>query len=127
MSDIKIFERAMWKDTAELSFSDSGGRQSTLLTGQRHIVQAVDIDTLLEDERVTYIKMDVEGAEMEALKGGKEQIKRNKPKLFIAAYHHDADIFLLPLFMWQLVPEYKVYLRKHPYVPAWELNFLAAV
>jgi len=29
--------------------------------------------------------------------------------------------------MWQLVPEYKVYLRKHPYVPAWELNFLAAV
>ena len=67
-------------------------------------MQAVDIDTLLEDERVTYIKMDVEGAEMEALKGGKEQIKRNKPKLFIAAYHHDADIFLLPLFMWQLVP-----------------------
>lgn len=127
LSDIKIFERAIWKETAELSFSDSGGRQSTLLTGQRHIVQAVDIDTLLEDERVTYIKMDVEGAEMEALKGGKEQIKRNKPKLFIAAYHHDADIFLLPLFMWQLVPEYKVYLRKHPYVPAWELNFLAAV
>ena len=42
-------------------------------------------------------------------------------------YHHDADIFLLPLFMWQLVPEYKVYLRKHPYVPAWELNFLAVV
>ncbi|MFQ9936797.1 MAG: FkbM family methyltransferase [Phascolarctobacterium faecium] len=37
-------------------------------------MQAVDIDTLLEDERVTYIKMDVEGAEMEALKGGKEQI-----------------------------------------------------
>ena len=127
LSDIKIFERAIWKETAELSFSDSGGRQSTLLTGQRHIVQAVDIDTLLEDERVTYIKMDVEGAEMEALKGGKEQIKRNKPKLFIAAYHHDADIFLLPLFMWQLVPEYKVYLRKHPYVPAWELNFLAVV
>ena len=54
-------------------------------------------------------------------------VKRNKPKLFIAAYHHDADIFLLPLFMWQLVPEYKVYLRKHPYVPAWELNFLAVV
>ena len=109
LSDIKIFERAIWKETAELSFSDSGGRQSTLLTGQRHI------------------KMDVEGAEMEALKGGKEQIKRNKPKLFIAAYHHDADIFLLPLFIWQLVPEYKVYLRKHPYVPAWELNFLAAI
>ena len=76
MTDIKIFERAIWKETAELSFSDSGGRQSTLLTGQRHIVQAVDIDTLLEDERVTYIKMDVEGAEMEALKGGKEQRKR---------------------------------------------------
>ena len=87
------------------------------LDGEAYFEVAADPDRLFV----------VEGAEMEALKGGKEQIKRNKPKLFIAAYHHDADIFLLPLFMWQLVPEYKVYLRKHPYVPAWELNFLAAV
>lgn len=127
LPEVKIVEGAIWKESAELFFSDSGGRQSTLLTGRQRRVQAVDIDTLLQDESVTYVKMDVEGAEMEALEGGKRQIHLNRPKLFIAAYHHDADMFLLPLFLWQLVPEYKVYLRKHPYVPAWELNFLAVI
>ena len=127
LTNIKIFERAIWKECTELSFSDSGGRQSTLLAGQRRTVQAADIDTLLQGERATYIKMDVEGAELEALAGGSEQIRLNRPKLFIAAYHHDVDMFLLPLFLWRLVPEYKVYLRKHPYVPAWELNFLVTL
>lgn len=67
----KFLKEPFGKKRQNCLFLTAAGRQSTLLTGQRHIVQAVDIDTLLEDERVTYIKMDVEGAEMEALKGGK--------------------------------------------------------
>lgn len=61
MSNIKILKEEPFERNGRTVFSDSV-RQSTLLIGQRHIVQAVDIDTLLEDERVTYIKMDVEGA-----------------------------------------------------------------
>ena len=117
----------MWKEVTELDFSDSGGRQSTLLSEPKRIVQTIDIDTLLDGQQASYIKMDVEGAELEALQGGRQQIKVNKPKLFLAAYHHDADLFLLPLFLWQMVPEYKIYLRKHPYVPAWELNFIVTL
>ena len=48
-----------------------------------------------------------------------------RPKLLLAAYHHDEDLFTLPLKIWELEPAYQIYLRKHPYVPAWELNFFA--
>jgi len=85
------------------------------------------IDALVGNSTVNYIKMDVEGAEVQAITGGKHAISREKPKMFIAAYHYDVDLFRLPLLLWQLVPDYKIYLRKHPYVPAWELNFLCHI
>lgn len=67
--------------------------------------------------------MDVEGAEIEALEGGKKSIAKDKPKLFIAAYHRDNDLFLLPELIKKLA-KYDIYLRKHPYIPAWEINYL---
>jgi hypothetical protein len=93
------------------------------MAGQKNIIPVDTIDNICGDDPVTYIKMDVEGAEKEALNGGRIVISKYHPKILAAAYHYDADIFLLPLLLWQLVPEYKVYLRKHPYIPAWELNF----
>lgn len=43
------------------------------------------------------IKMDVEGAEVQAIAGGRQTIGECKPKLFVAAYHYDVDLFRLPL------------------------------
>ena len=82
------------------------------------------IDKLAGGKPVSYIKMDVEGAEVQAIEGGKLVIGSFAPKMFVAAYHYDVDVFRLPLLIWQLVPDYKIFFRKHPYVPAWELNFL---
>ncbi len=127
LKNFKIVEAAIWSEKTELAFSDSGGRQSTLLSNKKRMVQTVDLDTLLGTSSATYIKMDVEGAELEALQGSVRQLNANKPKLFLAAYHHDIDLFMLPLFLWRRVPEYKIYLRKHPYLPAWEFNFLVRV
>lgn len=121
---VEVFERGIWKEEGELLFSDSGGRAATFVGAEKLPVRVTTIDALAAGEKITYIKMDVEGAEKEALAGGARTISECKPKLFIAAYHYDADIFRLPLFLWELVPEYKIYLRKHPYVPAWEMNFL---
>ena len=73
--------------------------------------------------------MRLEGVEKEALLGARKHLVPDGggalPKLLVAAYHHDEDIFRLPLMLWQLQPQYKIYLRKHPYVPAWEINFFA--
>ena len=96
---------------------------------KRQQVPVVTVDRVLENEHAGYMKFDVEGVEREALTGaGKHLVPDQKgalPKLLIAAYHHDGDIFTLPQLLWQIQPAYKVYLRKHPYIPAWEINIFA--
>ena len=72
-----------------------------------------------------YIKYDVEGAEKEALLGSLETIKAHRPALLVSAYHRSEDIFELPLLLNTLEPSYKLYLRRYPYIPAWDLNLLA--
>ena len=123
--EITVHQCGVWNEVGELGFSDSGGRQSTFLAVQKKTVPVNSIDNLADGKPVSYIKMDVEGAEVQAIEGGKAVITGFAPKMFVAAYHYDIDIFRLPLLLWELVPEYKIFFRKHPYIPAWELNFLA--
>ncbi|WP_307761429.1 FkbM family methyltransferase [uncultured Phascolarctobacterium sp.] len=124
---VEVYESGIWSEAGELSFSDSGGRQSTFVGAQKRTVPVTTIDEVAAGRPISYIKMDVEGAEAQAIAGGRGTIARYKPKIFMAAYHYDADIFRLPMLLWKLVPEYKIYLRKHPYVPAWELNFICTL
>jgi hypothetical protein len=58
-----------------------------------------------------FIKMDIEGSEMEALKGAASTIKNRKPCLAISVYHKPEGIVTIPAFLQNLVPEYKFYLR----------------
>ncbi len=124
LGEITVHQCGVWNEVGELGFSDSGGRQSTFLAVQKKTVPVNSIDNLADGKPVSYIKMDVEGAEVQAIEGGKAVITSFAPKMFVAAYHYDIDIFRLPLLLWELVPEYKIFFRKHPYIPAWELNFL---
>lgn len=73
----------------------------------------------------TYLKMDVEGAEREAIAGAEKTIRQYAPKLNIAAYHRSEDFFQLLLLIHALQPSYRLYLRHHPYVPAWDTNLYA--
>lgn len=123
----ECYECGIWSEKGELSFSDSGGRQSSFCSTQKKVVPVSSIDALAQGREINYIKMDVEGAEKQALAGGKQTIQAFKPKMFIAAYHFDNDLWQLPLIIKDLVPEYRIYLRKHPYVPCWEINYLASL
>lgn len=57
--------------------------------------------------------MDIEGAELNALKGGEKLIRKYKPKLAICVYHKPEDIFELPQYLLQLNPDYKFWIRKY--------------
>lgn len=61
----------------------------------------------------TYIKMDIEGAELEALKGAKATISKNSPKLAICVYHKPTDIWEIPYWIIKNFPQYTLYLRQH--------------
>lgn len=71
------------------------------------------LDDLLQDKDITYIKMDIEGAELKALKGAQHIIKMQRPKLAICLYHNPEDLWEIPNYIKQIVPEYKIYFRQH--------------
>ena len=64
--------------------------------------------------RVNYIKMDVEGFEMEVLNGGLETIKKFRPKLAVCVYHLENDPVEIANFMKSL--NYKIYMRNYEYI-----------
>ena len=57
--------------------------------------------------------MDIEGAEMKAIKGAEASIKKYKPKLAICIYHKPLDIVEIPLLLKEIVPEYKIFIRHY--------------
>jgi hypothetical protein len=61
--------------------------------------------------------MDVQGVELKALNGAVKTIMRDRPKLAICVYHKPEDLFKIPKYIKNLVPEYKLYMRHH----AWSL------
>ena len=73
----------------------------------------VTLDSSLLNKRVWYIKMDIEGSEMDALQGAEELIKMQKPVLGICIYHKFSDLWNIPLYIKSLVPEYRIYIRHH--------------
>ena len=73
-------------------------------------VRAID-NIVKEDEIITFIKADIEGAELEMLKGAAKTIKRCKPKLAICIYHKPEDLTEIPLYIKKLASEYKLYVR----------------
>lgn len=74
---------------------------------------AIEMVSLDEDitEKITFIKMDIEGAEQAALKGAKNHIQFSKPKLAVCTYHNNEDIWKIPQMIYEMNPEYKFYMR----------------
>ena len=149
LKHITCLQAGVWNDCGSLELTGNGGRQSTFWEADRsgfatqnlsqtgsmkkkikkQQVTVVSVDTVLGNEHADYMKFDVEGVEKEALEGAAGHLMPDGngalPKLLVASYHHDEDLFALPLLLWKLQPEYKIYLRKHPYVPVWEINIFA--
>lgn len=75
-------------------------------------VHQVQIDDAVEDD-ITFIKMDIEGAELSALKGAKKTIQKCKPKLAICIYHNIKDLYEIPNYILSLNPEYKFVIRHY--------------
>ena len=66
-----------------------------------------------EIPRVDYIKLDVEGGELAALKGAMDTIWRFKPKLAISLYHNPDDLFELTLFVRDKFPFYRLHIDQY--------------
>ena len=76
-------------------------------------VEVFSLDSFLKGNAVTFIKADIEGMEMELLRGAQTTIYRYKPKMALCAYHYPSDLFEIAEFVRNLVPEYKFIIRQH--------------
>lgn len=86
---------------------------SRLLPSGSTCVQTVAIDHILPGFRPTIITMDIEGAELHALKGAEKTIRDSRPDLAICVYHAPHHLWSVPLHIHQLGLGYRFYLRNY--------------
>ena len=123
---VTLIPKGTWSKNETVYIRSSGGTGSGVSKKGTTPVELAAIDDIVKDEKVTFIKMDVEGAELESLKGAKNTIIKNHPRLAICAYHKLEDLYELPEYILSLVPEYKFYLR-HYCSREWETVLYAFV
>lgn len=115
-----------WNEDTILTFSSEGNRNSSVYGVKRGVETAMlRVDSVYADRKLDFLKMDVEGAEREAIEGAEQTIHRCRPDLQISLYHRSGDLFELPLTVRRLCSDYRLYLRRPKYVPAWDLCLYA--
>jgi FkbM family methyltransferase len=101
----------VWSEQTTLRFQQSLDSASGIDAGGTLEIPVDRIDRLTDP--VTFLKMDIEGAELEALKGAVETIRKYKPKFAIALYHKPEDLTEIPEFLRTVCPAYRFDLRLH--------------
>lgn len=112
---IDVLNLGVYDSAQELSFASEDNTCSSahISNSGNIVIHTVSIDEQLQNEHITFIKMDIEGAEIPALMGAQKTIQQSKPKLAISVYHTPTDLWEIPLLLKQMNPEYKLYLRNH--------------
>ena len=136
--ELKSYNVGAWSSEDTLYFDKSGNRNAGLLQNSSDFSDAINarskkiteikvnsLDNILCGESVDYIKYDVEGSEREALLGSQKTIEKYAPSLLVSLYHRSEDLFELVLLVHKLNPNYKLYLRRMTYIPAWDINLYA--
>ena len=124
MGNVSLWQLGSYNKNTVINFNTKSGRNCAIDSAGTP-VRVARADTILCGKKITYAKLDVEGAEKETLEGMENTLGLFKPKLNVAAYHRSEDLFALILQLKKLNPDYKFYLRHHPYIPHWDTNIYA--
>lgn len=120
LENFKAINACVSDQSGTEAFAMRGGRNSSLGTGTE--IQSVTVDEIAT-AGATFIKADVEGGEAKMITGAKSTILRYKPKIQLACYHRNEDLFSLPEAVFDIRDDYKLYLRHFPSAPAWDTNY----
>ncbi len=116
--NLQKYHKIEYKNTAVTNFvgeigveanSFSSSANMTSLSSNK-VVEATTLDNDIQ-EKITMIKMDIEGGEGNALLGAKNHIKQDLPKLFISVYHNNTHLFEIPKLIYSITHDYDFYLR----------------
>jgi hypothetical protein len=96
-----------------LNFSEGDGTSSKLSASGLSLVPVVALDDILHGQPINLIKLDIEGAEPEALRGARRLIEKYRPGLAVCLYHHPHHLWAIPLWIKELNLNYHLYCRTH--------------
>lgn len=110
---ITAYPYALSDSAKQIRFSATGSVASTTRAEDGSTVTAVTLDETLGDLHPTFIKMDIEGAEPEALRGAANILRQDAPILAICLYHDIAHLWQIPLLIHTITPAYRLHLRRY--------------
>ena len=118
MPNVEVIPKGLWDEETVLHFNSSGTQGSAIVEESETVQEVASIETdsidhVVGDAAVSFIKLDVEGAEKKALLGAKETIRRCHPRMAISIYHKPEDIFELPELILEMADDYRFYLRHY--------------
>lgn len=119
-TQLRTLRLAVGRKRERLRFDSSGLASARASDSGTIEVESVPLDEILTDETPTLIKMDLEGAETEALLGGEATIRRAGPSMAICVYHRPEHLWEIPLLLRQMLPGHALHLRPHGY-EGWDL------
>lgn len=113
LHDAQIMERGLWSERTQLSFRGGYSGAARVSDDGNVVVEADTMDNLLGENRVSFIKMDIEGAEYHALLGARKTIMKNRPRMALSIYHNPWDIIEIPSLLLQYDDSYRFAIRQY--------------
>ena len=110
--NVLIYPLGVYSHTTILKFNPLGSGGSIDENGSVEVA-VTSLDETIYNLRPDYIKMDIEGVEVEAIKGAKNIIKDFSPNLAISIYHKANDLWKIPLLIKEINPNYEFKIRCH--------------
>ncbi len=112
-SRLHLYNAAAYSHHDGVTLYRLGGPGSFVSDHGNESVDTVMLDELLQDQPVSYIKMNIEGSELAALKGAEQILRSRNPKLAIAGYHRTEDLWAIPLQIVRCRPNCRLMLRSY--------------
>jgi len=113
---VEVIQKGLFESSGELGFSENSTASRANINPQfSHLATSIVIKTISIDdfvkekniEKIDFIKMDVEGCELTALKGAQNTIRAHRPQLAICIYHSYEELFDIPIYLGNLLSDYR--------------------
>jgi len=116
LNKVEVIQKGLFESSGELNFSEQNTASMVNINPQfshlvtSHVIKTVSIDDFVKEnniEKIDFIKMDVEGCELTALKGAQNTIVTHRPQLAICIYHSYGELFDIPIYLDSLLTGYR--------------------
>jgi len=107
------FQMGLGRQRAQLSFRGGVFSFSGINPAGKIQIEVDALDSVLDGRPVSYIKIDVEGADLDVLIGARKTIQKHRPRIAVSLYHSDEHMLAIPAYLHEICPEYRFHVRHY--------------